>query len=147
MINYPFYLFYTESFNYFYQSNTHGIGSLFALHSHNDQPIVKYSSQFINVGTLTQILITPEITETTIDAIDKFEPLERQCYIENETELFVFNMTRLGLYYSMDNCLQSDILSQILLRCHCTSNAYFVWQLPECTGEKLDCSIKGTVII
>ena len=64
-----------EQFNYGYQEE-YGVGFKMALHDHRDKPMLKLSSELINIGTITQINVKPEITYTTKSAIEMFAPDE-----------------------------------------------------------------------
>ena len=58
-----------------------------SLHHHSDKPMIQFSSQLINTGTVTQITLKPTISYTTANAINIFEPKERGCYAEGEVNL------------------------------------------------------------
>ena len=72
-----------EQFNYAYLSEE-GVGFKMVLHHHNDKPMFQFSSEFLNVGTSTQINIKPTITYTTNSCISTFSPIERNCYDKGE---------------------------------------------------------------
>ena len=106
-----------EQFNYGYQEE-YGVGFKMALHDHRDKPMLKLSSELINVGTITQINVKPEITYTTKSAIEMFAPDERECYDTNEANLTYLEYDR-GFRYSMDNCLIDRVIHEIIWTCQC----------------------------
>ena len=92
-----------EQFNYGYQEE-YGVGFKMALHDHRDKPMFTLTSELINVGTITQINVKPEITYTSKSAIEMFAPNERECYDKDEANLTYLDFER-GFRYAMNNCL------------------------------------------
>ena len=110
---------------------------------------MQISSDFINVGTDTQISVKPTIIKTTKSAIEKFNSEERNCYHDGEVNLtylpYMFNHN-----YEINNCLFNEGVHEIIWNCRC----YPIFFKPDmvmktkdlpssitsCTGQKLYCA-------
>jgi hypothetical protein len=73
------------------------------------------------LGTDSLASITPVVFNTTENVIERFTPLERGCYINEEFRLKILNMED-GFRYSIKNCLYSSAIEKILQNCSCTPN-------------------------
>ena len=85
--------------------------------------------------------ITPSIFTTAKSAIERFTPIERDCYSDDEFKLP--NLIWDGGYrYSLMNCLYEGAIQKIMSNCSCfqSSSEYNVKNLPICTGRKLWCA-------
>ena len=94
----------------------------------------------------TMINLKPTITYTTDEAISKFSPEERKCYVDEEVKLNFINRD-FGYKYEMNNCLIDEAIRDIIWNCRCRPNfvihqeiSEYVKLLPFCTGKKLLCS-------
>ena len=67
--------------------------------------------------------LEPEIVNTTERVINRFGPLERGCYLEEEFQLKTLKWEG-GYRYSMKNCLYSALLEKILHNCSCVPDFY-----------------------
>ena len=54
-----------------------------------DQPIMSIKELDISPGSVFQIAVTPTLMSTTPDAIERFTPSDRGCYVEGELPLKV----------------------------------------------------------
>ena len=116
------------------------------MHSHNSKPMMQFSSQLINPGVETLINLKPTITYTTKEAIDKFSPEQRQCYVEGEIQLNYLNR-KFGYKYDMNNCLIDTAIQDIIWNCRCRPKfvlykeiTQYLKLIPFCTGKKLFCA-------
>ena len=110
---------------------------------------MQVSSEFVNVGTDTQVSVKPTVIKTTTYAIRTFTPEQRNCYQEGEVNLTYLPYV-LGYHYDMNNCLFNKGVHDIIWNCRC----YPIFIKPElvmerkglplsitsCTGEKLYCA-------
>ncbi len=87
--------------------------------------IIRLKVWFLNIkkllGTDSLASITPVVFNTTDKVIERFSPLERGCYIDNEFQLKILTMED-GYRYSIKNCLYSSAIEKILKNCSCTPN-------------------------
>ena len=83
-----------------------------------DKILLRNDGFNIRPGVLTEVAIMPTITNTSLDAIEKFDPLERDCYTEDEYKLKYFTLEH-GFRYSMRNCLYNVLLQKIVDECQC----------------------------
>lgn len=136
-----------------------GLNSLYtagfkiSLHSHLDKPMIQFSSQLINTGTATQIILKPILRYTTDAAISTFAPEERNCYANGEANL-TYLPYELGFRYEMNNCLIEQAIRDIIWNCRCIPTFGLggldaagksvhqddYYDMPRCRGEKLHCA-------
>ena len=131
-----------EQFNYaFYHSNAAGFK--IAMHHHLDKPMIQFSSQLLFTGTETQINLKPIISNTTEEAIYKFDPEDRGCYTQHEQNLTYLRYED-GFRYEMNNCLIDEGIRDIIWNCRCMPSFGYVPEylefIPVCSGEKLLCA-------
>ncbi len=69
-------------------------------------------------GTFNLAALEPEIVNTTERVINRFGPLDRDCYLEDEFKLKTLKW-EFGFRYSMKNCLYAALLDKILQNCSC----------------------------
>ncbi len=137
-----------EQFNYGYNTGK-GAGLRVALMNTADKAMMQFSSLYIQPGSEYEINIKPVITYTTEDAIDRFDPEDRNCYKQGENELLALPAER-GFRYTMDNCLVNEGLFKIFYNCRCfnrlavTSPWYFCDEegYGPCQGEGISCANK-----
>ncbi len=72
-----------ETFDYTFHLKA-GEGFKIAVHHHLDQPIMSIKELDISPGSVFQIAVTPTLMSTTPEAIERFAPLERGCYVEGK---------------------------------------------------------------
>ena len=66
-----------------------------------DQPIMSIKELDISPGSVFQIAVTPTLMSTKPEAIDRFSPRDRGCYMEKELPLKVIKGPQ--LVYSIKN--------------------------------------------
>ena len=133
-------LFDIEHFNYgFSHGNGHGLR--ISLADHRDKPMMQFSSHLLEGGTKTQMIIKPTITNTTQDGIDKFDPVDRKCYIEGEHKMPNL-LYEYGYRYEISNCLFDKGLRKIFDECNCQPVFASASNLTKCTGTQLHCANK-----
>ena len=78
-------------------------------------------------GFLTEVAVVPTTVETTNEAIQKFQPEERNCYTEEEFDLRYHSKKAYesllpwpGFRYSMDNCLYDAFIQRVIDECNCS---------------------------
>ncbi len=85
----------------------------------------------------------PQLFNTTQAAINRFAPHNRDCYLDEEFDLFHMRNKK-GFRYGMKNCLYESVLEHIIDNCTC--KPIFVNfdlqnnSLESCHGLKLSCS-------
>ena len=111
-----------ETFDYtFHKSASEGFK--LAVQHHLDQPLMSVKELDISPGFETQIAVSPVLYSTTKEAVERFKPIERDCYSEEEMS---FKYLPQSLYrYDISNCLFEATYEQILEQCKCTP--YFHW--------------------
>ena len=110
-------LFDIEQWNYHY-INGHASGLMVSLSDPRSKPMMEFSSQSLKSGTDVKITIKPTITYTTEDAISKFDPIDRKCYVEGENTLDRVPYDE-GFTYDMTNCLIDQGIMNIYWTCRC----------------------------
>ena len=93
-----------------------------------------FKGMYIRPGHEPLVSIIGEKTITTDTALQRFDPVSRDCYDENEFNLKHFR-NKTGHRYSIDNCLYESLVERIIESCNCTPfivtwNISF--QLPKC---------------
>ena len=133
-----------EQWNYGYNPGK-GAGFRVALMDPRDKPMMQFSSLYVQGGAEMQINIKPTVTYTTQEAIDKFDPINRNCYVEGENELILLPWIH-GFRYQMDNCLANQGMVKIYWECGCfnalTQADDISVHLAPCHGEGLACANK-----
>ena len=129
-----------EEFNYGYGIGS-AVGFRMNLHHHSDKPMFQFSSLLINTGLETHINLKPTISYTTKDAIEKFSPDQRQCYVDGEIQLNYLNR-KFGYKYDMNNCLIDTAIQDIIWNCRCRPKfvlykeiTQYLKLIPFCTGK------------
>ena len=133
-----------EQFNYA-DHHSKAAGFKISIHNHLDKPMIQFSSQLILPGTINQINVKPIVTNTTLDAINKFSPEVRNCYADGEANLTYLTYGH-GYRYEMNNCLVDQGIRDIIWHCRCIPSFYemgsedYLPFIPMCSGEKLHCA-------
>ena len=83
------------------------------------KPMMEFSSQSLRAGSDVKITVNPVVTYTTQGAIEKFDPIDRKCYVEGENELTGMSYND-GFAYDMTNCLINKGIMNIQWTCRCT---------------------------
>ncbi len=95
----------------------------------------------ISPGSVFQVAVTPTLMSTTEQAIDRFKPLERGCYVEGELPLEY--LPSKFYRYEMSNCLFEAAYEKILQECNCTPSFHqLAYKMGICTGPGLTCMNK-----
>ena len=105
-----------ETFDYTFHLKA-GEGFKIAVHHHLDQPIMSIKELDISPGSVFQVAVTPTLMSTTPEAISRFDPLDRGCYIEGELPLQY--LPSVYYRYEMSNCLFEAAYERILKDCRC----------------------------
>ena len=86
--------------------------------------------------------IIPTIFNTTKSAVERFTPLERDCYLDDEFQLPNLRWD-FGFRYSIINCLYESVLQKIMDNCSClqSSSDFNFKNISACTGRKLQCAL------
>ena len=77
-----------------------------------------YGTISTSPGTITDLRLTPVITNTTLEAIQTYGPQKRKCYTEDEIEL-TYLPKYLGYTYTFTNCLFESTYEKIFDTCSC----------------------------
>jgi hypothetical protein len=133
-----------EQFNYA-DHHSKAAGFKISIHNHLDKPMIQFSSKLIFPGSINQINVKPTITDTTLDAINKFSPEVRNCYADGEANLTYLTYGH-GYRYEMNNCLVDQGIRDIIWYCRCIPSFYeleseeYLPFIPICSGKKLYCA-------
>ena len=88
--------------------------------------------------------IIPSIFTTKKSAIERFSPIERDCYLDDEFQLPNLKWD-FGYRYSILNCLYEGALQKIMSNCSClhtiTSSDFNPKNISLCFGRKLQCAL------
>ena len=86
--------------------------------------------------------IIPSIFTTKKSAIERFSPIERDCYLDDEFQLPNLKWD-FGYRYSILNCLYEGALQKIMSNCSClhTSSDFNPKNISLCYGRKLQCAL------
>ena len=104
-------------------------------------------------GSETIVSISPELINTTENAIQWYTPIERNCYAKDEFLLKHFSKAQNYLRYSMMNCRYEGLAQSVLENCKCAP--HFVihdysdftsigTDVPYCNGQSLICANEVT---
>ena len=81
--------------------------------------MMQFSSHLIHPGTETQVNVIPTLSHTTQDAIDSFDPDERQCYDLKDGVNLTFLPYKSGYRYELSNCLTNELIKHTIWECKC----------------------------
>ena len=106
-----------ETFDYT-SSRFNSEGLVLAPLSHLDTtPMLRLVGKNVGVGQETLVSVTTSLKTTSNDAKDRFDPIDRDCYFEEEVELK--HLPKTNFRYSMFNCLLEALLQNIEQDCQC----------------------------
>ncbi len=88
-----------EQFNYGYNPRE-GSGFRIALADARDKPMLQFSSMYLHGGSEYEINLKPVVTYTTQEAIERFNPEDRNCYVDGENDLFTLPRSIGFRYYT-----------------------------------------------
>ena len=111
---------------------------------HLDMPLMSQSAIQVSPGTDIRIAISPTIITADKDRIERFDPINRTCYFENE---FHFQyLSDDAFQYQMSNCLFEALMQKTIHECEChplpVGSLKFNLSQHSCYGKKLSCEIK-----
>ena len=111
---------------------------------HLDMPLMSQSAIQVSPGTDIRIAISPTIITADKDRIERFDPINRTCYFENE-----FHFQYLpddDFQYQMSNCLFEALMQKTIQECEChplpVGSLKFDLSQRSCYGKKRSCEIK-----
>ena len=78
--------------------------------------MIQFSSDYINIGTETQINLKPTITFWSDETISYLTPKQRGCYADHEVNL-TYLSHQFGYHYEMNNCLIDEGIRDIIWNC------------------------------
>ena len=93
-------------------------GLKIALFHFLDKPIMKLSGFEILTGSMNQISVSTELISTSNGALKRFNPMDRECFSENEIYL-KYLPREYGYRYAFGNCIYESTLEQIVQNCKC----------------------------
>ena len=133
-----------ETFDYTFHLKA-GEGFKIAVHHHLDQPILSLKEVDISPGSVFQVAVTPTLMSTTPEAISRFSPRERGCYVEKELPLKY--LPERFYRYEMSNCLFEAAYERVLKECRCLPSFHAPIEAIEdgynatstCKGPSLSC--------
>ncbi len=76
------------------------------------------NSKFYFTGFYTLASITPSKSVTTKEAISRFSPENRECYVDGEYDMEYLQKS-LGYRYSIRNCLFDIVIADTVKNCNC----------------------------
>ena len=125
-----------ESYDYVENANG-GLGfSLWVGHPF-DMPIMEQSGINIQPGTATKLGVSSTFLRTTEDAVKRFSPYERKCWVESEIG-FEFIPYEYWYQYSMSNCLYEAAMQEAFRTCDCIPT-FIIDSSNPCFGSNLRC--------
>ena len=108
-------------------------------------PLMSQSAIQVSPGTDVRIAISPTIITADKDRIERFDPINRTCYFENE-----FHFQYLpddDFQYQMSNCLFEALMQKTIHECEChplpVGSLKFDLSQRSCYGKKLSCELKN----
>ena len=97
------------------------IGFVVGLSQPNTVALMKNEGINVSPGFLSKIAVMPVTTSTTQEAIDNFDPIDRNCYTDSEVEL-KYTPREHGYRYSLQNCMLSAMLDKLIKECQCLTH-------------------------
>jgi hypothetical protein len=133
-----------ETYEYFSVHSAGSEGVLVLIQHYRDIPLMRKESFVLAPGHEADVgLSITEIT-TSISAIERFTPIERDCYTYDEVNLRSLPLKK-GYRMSMKNCLYDKALHATKAICGCKPPFYVLGalgNLTTCQGTQLDCAYK-----
>ena len=106
-----------------------------------DMPLMNQIGIKVAPGADVQIAVNPTIIDIEETAKKRFQPLERECYTQEE-----FKFTHLpeeDFKYQMSNCLFEALVERTIEDCSCQplviSSLKLNLSIPSCFGTKISC--------
>ena len=132
-----------ENYDYAYYPNG-GKGFRVGIEDCRDKPVINQNGIYVSPGSESLIAITPTISNTSQQAMERFSPKDRNCYADDEFR-FKYLKYEDGFRYSMVNCLYETAMQQIIKKCACipTFTSFKIKGLDEldvCRGLELNCA-------
>ena len=108
-------------------------------------PLLSLNELKAPTGSEISIGIDSTLVKTTPQAQNRFTPVDRQCYFDDEIHLYYLGKSRgrhLQYKYDMSNCLVEAVLQEVEKECKCLPAmlADLDPQTPPCKGKALHCS-------
>ena len=126
----------TEAYDYV-ENAKGGLGFSLSVGHPFDMPIMEQSGINIQPGAVTKLGVSSTLLRTTDDAVKRFKPYERKCWVESEIRL-KFVPYEYWYQYSMSNCLLQAALQEAHRTCDCIPS-YILDSGKPCYGKKLRC--------
>ena len=100
-------------------------------------PIMEQSGISVQPGTATKLGVSTTLMTTSEDAIQRFGPYERKCWVSSEIG-FSFIPYDNWYQYSMTNCLFEAAMQEANRTCDCIPS-FIKPSEKQCFGKKLKC--------
>ena len=126
----------TESYDYV-ENAKGGVGFSLAVVHPLAMPIMEQSGINIQPGTATKLGVSSTLIRTTEDAVKRFKPHERKCWVESEIG-FHYIPYDMWYQYSMTNCLFEAAMQEANRTCDCIPS-FIKESAKPCFGKKLKC--------
>ena len=126
----------TESYDYV-EKEKGGLGFTLSVVHPLAMPIMEQSGIKIQTGAAIKLGVSSTLTRTSEDAVRRFSPYERKCWVESEIRFYFIPYEQL-YHYSMPNCLFEAAMQEAYQTCDCIPS--FIYQTQnQCFGKKLRC--------
>jgi hypothetical protein len=126
----------TESYDYV-ENDKGGLGFEIAISHPMDMAIMEQNTVSVKPGTANQLAVSVALTTTTTATIQRFSPIERNCWKESEIN-FRF-IPYVDFYrYSMTNCLYEAAMQEANKTCGCVPGHIRLSKTP-CFDKSLKC--------
>ena len=126
----------TESYDYV-EYTRGGVGFSLSVVHPLDEPIMEQSGINIQPGTATKLGVSSTLIRTTEEAIKRFKPYERNCWVESEIG-FHYIPYDMFFQYSMSNCLFEAAMQEAHKTCDCIPS-FIKESTNPCFGKELKC--------
>ena len=106
-------------------------------------PLLSLNELKAPTGSEINIGIDSTLVTTTPEARNRFSPVDRQCYFDDEIHLHYLSRKRGGnlhYKYDMSNCLVEAMIQEIHSKCKCLPAMLADVGYPVCSGKALKCS-------
>ena len=125
-----------ESYDYV-EHEGGGLGFKISVVHPFEMPIIEQSGISVEPGTSTNLGVSTTFITTTADAIKRFTPHQRKCWVNSEID-FQFLPYESWYHYSMTNCLFEAAMQEANRTCRCIPG-YIKPSPNQCTGKNLKC--------
>ena len=126
----------TESYDYV-EYTSGGVGFSLSVVHPLDIAIIEQSGINVQPGTITKIGVSSTLIRTTEEAVKRFTPYERKCWIESEIGFHYIPYDN-WYQYSMPNCLFEAAMQEAHRTCDCIPS-FIRESTNPCFGKKLKC--------